>query len=269
MLYFGLHADPLLLEITVEEYGVRLSKLETKMAEVDQKLESITRIQEYFIHTFQIPPHVAYPQPLPEEGQLPPPLPPKPTSAATSSLPSHPQSHGSLPPPLLPKPTPTGTSWTPTNAYTPLPPTAYGCLPPPFATSRPSRPMLDHPAQTTPAKSLGRLQSSVIDKRVLVPADVVLTKYPGLIGKEGKTGELACKLARESFFGEELMAKCTASGYADKPGLPQAELLELKEIIRKHSPQYSYSPHEFEILWSKCLEAISQCCKILRKKNRT
>ena len=126
--------------------------------------------------------------------------------------------------------------------------------------------MLDPSAQAKLTKSLGRLQSSVIDQRVLVPVDVVLTKYPRLIGKEGKTGELACKLAREAFFGELVMAQCTATGYADKPGLPQAELLELKEIIRKHSPQYSYSPHEFEILWSKCLEAISQCCKRLRKK---
>ena len=268
-MYFGLYADPLLLEVTVEEYGVRLNKLEMKMAEVDEKLESITRIQQYLIHTFQIPPHVAYPQSLPVDGQLPPPLPPKPTSAADTSLPVHSQSlpsHGPLLPPLPPKPTPNGTSWTP-NAYTPPPPTAHGYLPPPFASSQPSRPMLDHSSQTKHAKSLGRLQSSVIDKRVLVPVDVVLTKYPGLIGKEGKTGKLACKLAREAFFGDELMARCTATGYADKPGLPQAELLELKEIIRKHSPQYSYSPHEFEILWSKCLEAISQCCKRLRKKN--
>ena len=124
------------------------------------------------------------------------------------------------------------------------------------------------PGQTKQkTKSFGRLQSSVIDKCVLIPVDAVLVKYPALVRKEGKAGELACKLAREAFFGEEVMVRCTAAGYGDRPGLPQAELLELKEVIRKHSPQYWASPHEFEILWSKCLEAISQCCKRLKKKN--
>ncbi len=85
-------------------------------------------------------------------------------------------------------------------------------------------------------KSLGRLQSSVIDKHVLIPVDAVLAKYPALVRKGGKAGELACKLAREAFFGEAVMVRCTAAGYGDRPGLPQAELLELKEVIRKHSP---------------------------------
>ena len=106
----------------------------------------------------------------------------------------------------------------------------------------------------------------MIDKHVLIPVDAVLAKYPALVGKEEKNGELACKLAHEAFFGEEVMMKCTANGYGDRPGLPQAELLELKAIIRNHSPQYWSSPHGFEILWCKCLEAISQGCKRLRNK---
>ena len=63
------------------------------------------------------------------------------------------------------------------------------------------------------------------------------------------------------------MVKCTAAGYDDRPGLPLAELLELKDVMRKHSPQYWNSPHEFELQWTRCLEAISQSCKRLRKKN--
>ena len=106
----------------------------------------------------------------------------------------------------------------------------------------------------------------MVNKRVLIPVDVVLAKYPELVHNEGKAGELACKLAREAFFGEEVMVQCTAAGYANRPELPQPELLELKEVIRKHSPQYWSSPHEFGLLWTKCLEAISQCCKRLRKK---
>ena len=78
----------------------------------------------------------------------------------------------------------------------------------------------------------------MIDKRVLIPVDAVLAKYPALVRKEGKAGELTCMSAREAFFGEEVMIRCTAAGYGDQPGLPQAELLEPKEITRKYSPQY-------------------------------
>jgi hypothetical protein len=39
----------------------------------------------------------------------------------------------------------------------------------------------------------------------------VLVTSTGLIGEE-KMGELACRLARESIFGEELVAKCTVQG---------------------------------------------------------
>ena len=52
-------------------------------------------------------------------------------------------------------------------------------------------------------------------KCVLIPVDIVLAKYPGLVHKEGKAGELACKLAREAFFGEEVMVQCTAAGYVN------------------------------------------------------
>ena len=37
---------------------------------------------------------------------------------------------------------------------------------------------------------------------------------------------MASVLAREAYFGEEVMALCTAQGYGDKPGLPCAELSE-------------------------------------------
>ena len=47
----------------------------------------------------------------------------------------------------------------------------------------------------------------MINKRVFIPVDVVLAKYPGLVYKEGKAGGLACKLAHEAFFGEEVMVQ--------------------------------------------------------------
>ena len=52
--------------------------------------------------------------------------------------------------------------------------------------------------------------------------------YAGLVGKE-KMATLAVALAREAFYGEEVMAQCTAKGYGGKPGLLQQELMALKE----------------------------------------
>lgn len=43
---------------------------------------------------------------------------------------------------------------------------------------------------------------------------------------------LAVVLARESYYGEEVMGQCTAKGHGDRPGLPFDELMELKSAIR-------------------------------------
>ena len=57
---------------------------------------------------------------------------------------------------------------------------------------------------------------------------------------------LAVALAREAFFGEEVMAQCTAKGYGGKPGLPEQELMALKDDIRRLFPDYWNSPLVFE-----------------------
>lgn len=232
--------------MTVQEHGVRLEQLEEKMAQLDARLAVMRRIEAYLVDKYQIPASVL--SGLSPPNAAPPPIPPKVTSGLLHS-------HFTVPcPPLPPKPG--------SRMAVIVPPTSAAvCQQPPATTELVA-------AQPKPmVKSVGRLQSSAINKRVLIPVDAVLAKYQALVRKQGKTGELACKLAREAFFGEEVMVKCTANGYGDRPGLPQAELLQLKEVIRKHSPQYWTSPHEFEMLWCKCLEAISQGCKRLRCKN--
>ena len=117
----------------------------------------------------------------------------------------------------------------------------------------------------TPLSSLGRLPSSAIDKSKLQPASVII-KNNSHLAKEGTIGTLAQLLARESFFGEDVMVQCTAQGYGDKPGLPITELMLLKDEIRKTLPQYWNAPQEIELLWSKCTDSISQACKRLRGK---
>ena len=77
---------------------------------------------------------------------------------------------------------------------------------------------------------------------------------------------MAMTLAREVYFGEEVMGRCTAKGYGNKPGLPIQELKALKEDMRNLYPQYLNNAVAFEEKWTKCLDSISQACKRARKK---
>ena len=79
---------------------------------------------------------------------------------------------------------------------------------------------------------------------------------------------LALILARECFFGEDVMIQCTPQGGSDKPGLPYAELMQIKEEIRKTFPQYWNAPQEIEYLWSKCMGSFGHACKRLRTNLR-
>ena len=79
-------------------------------------------------------------------------------------------------------------------------------------------------------------------------------------------GTLTNILARECFFGEDVMSKCTTHGYGGKPGLLYSELMELKNVIRRSYPKYHYAAHDFELAWSKCAEALSQGCNRLRRE---
>ena len=92
----------------------------------------------------------------------------------------------------------------------------------------------------------------------------IIKNNSDLVGKDGRVTTLALILARECFFGEDVMIQCTPQGGSDKPGLPYAELMQLKEEIRKTFPQYWNVPQEIEWLWTRCLASIGQACKRLR-----
>ena len=102
--------------------------------------------------------------------------------------------------------------------------------------------------------------STAINKTILLPSSVVLSRYPNLKG-ETKVGTLAMRLARESFFGEDVMAKCTVMGCRDFPGLPLNELNSLKQLMFSLFPNYWTNPAEFEGIWMRCVDAIGQYCK--------
>ena len=115
-------------------------------------------------------------------------------------------------------------------------------------------------------KNSAALPSSAIDQTKLVAAAQTLLRYPKL-GVESKASVLAVKLARESFFGESVMARCTVMGCGKYPALPPNELNSLKQVMFAQFPKYWPNPILFESLWKECMEAIGQACKRIRSEN--
>lgn len=173
----------------------------------------------------------------------------------------------------LPPATPTCTC-TP-QRLTPRTPTArvLTSQPAPITTqsSTPQEPQLTSPSPIPQVPTLEvpcvPVQTPVsIDKTVLIDHQEVLRKYPKLRG-ECKIRSLSSKLAKEAFFGEQVMMQCTVKGHRDYPALPQQELAELKQVLFSQFPQFWSSPTEFEPIWSTCIDSINQACKHLRRKN--
>ena len=75
---------------------------------------------------------------------------------------------------------------------------------------------------------------------------------------------LAVKLAREAFFGPDIMSQCTTMGQGRFPALPSKEFNDLKQTIFSMFPKFWSSPVVFEGLWRNCAEAVGQACKRLR-----
>ena len=108
------------------------------------------------------------------------------------------------------------------------------------------------------------LPSTEIERSNLISVDYVLRRSKG---KSSKPGTLTQMLARDSFFGESLMARCTPRGTKDLPALPKKEMCELKKTVFQAFP--NYSAEAFETEWkSKCWPAIEQACGRLRRAAR-
>jgi len=132
----------------------------------------------------------------------------------------------------------------------------------------------DNPVQSSnPPEPLGLkpvsanhavLPSSAIQSHKLLPVSKVLEKYPKLLD-ESNAGNLAQKLAKEAFFGVDVMIRCTPTGiHGGLPALPQTELFELKKAIFRLFPRYHRNPSQFEGIWKRCFTSIAEACKRLR-----
>ena len=112
-----------------------------------------------------------------------------------------------------------------------------------------------------------RKSASEGNKNALVDADEVLDKYPKLLSL-ANIGRLSVRLATESYFGTELMKKCTVFGCNDKPSLPKEVVFEMKRKLLTLHPQFRSTPLEFEVYWAKSIAAINHCCAGLRSKQQ-
>ena len=108
------------------------------------------------------------------------------------------------------------------------------------------------------------LASSEINKTQLKRIPDVLQKYKEL-RSECKIMVLAVKLAREAFFGDGVLKRCTPRGWNELPALPQAELNQLKATLFHQFPWFWTCPEEFAHKWTAAQESIAQACKRLRK----
>ena len=79
---------------------------------------------------------------------------------------------------------------------------------------------------------------------------------PKLLSK-GSIGGLAVKLARECYFGQELMSKCTVFGFKNLPALPKDRLSQLKQKLSSLHPDLITSPVEFEGYWKKAIDSMN------------
>ena len=115
------------------------------------------------------------------------------------------------------------------------------------------------PNSTSP--SPGQLQSGV--PQTLLPVQEVLDRNKNLV-RVSRAGKLSVKLAKEAFFGEEVMRQCTPLGMRGLPALPKEELACLKTTLIGLFPAYRRNPAEFEEVWESCIVSIQQACKRLR-----
>lgn len=106
-----------------------------------------------------------------------------------------------------------------------------------------------------------------LNESLLTSPEAVIAKYPKLRGDK-KMGALAVALARECYFGKDVMRGASVSGKG--PGtapLPSDGMGELQQVILSLCPSYQNDMTAFsENIWSKCRDAINHACSSYRRK---
>lgn len=103
-----------------------------------------------------------------------------------------------------------------------------------------------------------------IDYEEMLSPHVVVDKYPKLL-QASKLPTLAVRLAKQAYFGKQIMKRCTVRGTGKLHALLPNELANMKEFLKKlEMPSITSSFVEFENLWKNCTESIGQACKDYR-----
>ena len=108
------------------------------------------------------------------------------------------------------------------------------------------------------------LSSSYIQRNQLSNPDSIIEKYR-VYRVVSRIPTLAQKLAQESYFGENVLKRCTVMGYRDKPALPWEELNNLKQKVFGLLPQYWNNPIDFERTWENVLFPLANCARGLER----
>ena len=111
-------------------------------------------------------------------------------------------------------------------------------------------------------QSVRELSASQINTAELIDPDIVIRKYPSYQCLN-RVPTLAQRLANQSYFGDDVLGKCTVMGCRHSPALPLRELNNLKQKLFLVFPQFWANPLDFEDTWSRCTVAIGQRCKRL------
>ena len=121
------------------------------------------------------------------------------------------------------------------------------------------------------------LPSTAIDKSQLKDVQVVADANKHLQNKE-KAPTLCQLLARECFFGKNVMKRCTSGGKGSKGseksatdantfGLPRDEMNALKKTM-VDLLKYKECPEDFEPVWDDCVTAVGSACRRFRNKEK-
>lgn len=119
----------------------------------------------------------------------------------------------------------------------------------------------------TSKKAVNILSSSQINRAGLTDPNTIIKKYAHY-RTLSRVSTLAQKLASDSYFGDDVLEKCTVMGCRDFPALPLKELNELKQKIFSLFPQFWANPVQFEDTWTNCVNAIGQRCKRIKRQGK-
>ena len=109
-------------------------------------------------------------------------------------------------------------------------------------------------------QSIRELSSAQINRVELIDPYIVIRRYPSY-HSISRVPTLAQRLASHSYFGDNVLSKCTMMGCRDSPALSLRKLNNLKQKLFILFPNLWVNPLDFEDTWMRCKISIGQCCK--------